>query len=218
MPEARLSVRLPPDTWMHEVSTDRPAATFRILTALLDGGNAFAILEITAESPLSLLSTVHDQVDVPSVELVSADDTTAVVHLETDETGLLDPVAAAGVPLQTPFVVEDGTVVWNLTTSEDRLAALGAHLDDAGLEYQVEYVRPNDHDPAPPDVLTDRQYETLAQARDLGFFAIPRDATVSDVATSLGVTKSTASDLLRRGQRNLMEWYFDRARPRTRSS
>lgn len=211
MPDARLSVRVPPDTWMYELSTAEPSATFRVLTVLRDGETAFAILEVTAVSPLSLLAAIRERDAIPSVELVSADDETAVVHLETDETGLLDPVAAAGVPLQTPFVVEDGTVVWDLTASADRLATLDDRLEDAGLRYAVEYVRRNDTAPGVPDLLTDRQFEVLERARDLGFLAIPREATLDDVADAVGVSTSTASDLLRRGQRNLAEWYLEAA-------
>lgn len=209
MPDARLTVAIPTDTWLADLSARHPAATVRVLTALADGDAAFGLLEVTAEDPLSVLGALREFPALRTVDLVSADDRTAVVHIETTETALLDPVAAAGVPLQTPFAVEDGRVEWELTTSEDRLAALGEHLSAAGMAYTVEYVKRTDAT-APPAVLTSRQSEVLAVALDRGFFAIPREATVADVADEVGVSKSTASDILRRAQRNLTQWYFER--------
>lgn len=209
MPDARLTVAIPTDTWLAELSTVYPDATIRVLTALADGEAAFGLLEVTGDDPLALLGALREFPALRTVDLVSADDRTAVVHIETTETALIDPVAAAGVPLQTPFVVEDGRVEWELTTAEDRLAALGEHLSAAGLAYDVEYVKRTDAT-APPTVLTSRQSEVLAVALDRGFFAIPREATVADVADAVGVSKSTASDILRRAQRNLTQWYFER--------
>ncbi|MFB6070660.1 MAG: helix-turn-helix domain-containing protein [Halanaeroarchaeum sp.] len=218
MPEAKLTVSMPTDTWMYDVSTSHSSATFRVLTALVDGETAFGLLEVATTNPLSLLDDLRAYPALASVELISADDRTAVVHLETTETALLDPVAAAGVPLQTPFVVADGSVEWELRTSDDRLSALGSHLDDAGLAYRVEYVRPDGNAGAPPDdVLTDRQTEVLALALERGFFDVPRTATVSEIGDALDVSKSTASDVLRRAQRNLTQWYFGRMAGRDRS-
>ncbi|MFB6082092.1 MAG: helix-turn-helix domain-containing protein [Halanaeroarchaeum sp.] len=209
MPDAKLTVAVPTDTWMYDASTTHPEATFRVLTALVDGESAFGLLEVVTEDPLSLLGDLREYDDLTTVELVSADDRTAVVHIETTETALLDPAAAAGVPLQTPFLIESGTVEWELTTPDDRLSDLGAHLDDAGLSYQVEYVKRNGETAVAPEaVLTGRQAEVLALALDRGFFDIPREATVSDVAAALDISKSTASDILRRAQRNLTQWYF----------
>jgi len=212
MPDATLSVTIPADTWMADVSTSFPDATFRVLTVLVDGDDGFGLLEVRSERPLAVLARLESCADLVTVELVSADDRTAVVHLETSETDLLDPVAAAGVPIQTPFVVEDGVVVWRLTTPNDRLSDLGGHLADAGLTYRVESVTESGEDaPGRDAVLTNRQHEVLAHALDAGFFDIPREATVDDVAAAFDVSKSTASDTLRRAQRNLTEWYFETA-------
>ncbi|MFB6110498.1 MAG: helix-turn-helix domain-containing protein [Halodesulfurarchaeum sp.] len=208
MPAARLSVQIPEDIWIHDVSRRRPDATFRVLTTHHDTA-AIAILAVIADDPLGILTTVRTQEDVPTLDLVSADDRQAIVHLETAETGLLDLVASVGVPLSTPFVVEDGVVNWDLTTTDERLSKLAETLDAADLEYRVQHVGEAGTDPH-AEVLTDRQRELLSIARDRGFFSIPRDSTVSEIADEMGITKSTASDLLRRAQRNVVEWYFER--------
>ena len=49
------------------------------------------------------------------------------------------------------------------------------------------------------ELLTDRQREVIAVAVDLGYFSVPREATLSDVAAEMGVEKSTVGERLRRG-------------------
>ena len=54
------------------------------------------------------------------------------------------------------------------------------------------------------DGLTDRQREALAAAWDAGFYEVPRDGGIEDVANALDCAVSTASDLLRRAESRLV--------------
>lgn len=94
-----------------------------------------------------------------------------------------------------PFTVRDGRAKWELTTSSDRLSELGEHLDEAGIEYDIESVVEIGSSEA-ERLLTPRQREVLAVVIEEGYYAVPRDATLTDVAETLGVSKSTCSDIL----------------------
>jgi len=52
--------------------------------------------------------------------------------------------------------------------------------------------------------LTDRQFEAIETATALGYYAVPREASMSTVAAELDVADSTASELLRRAESRLM--------------
>ncbi|CCQ32242.1 bacterio-opsin activator HTH domain protein [Halorhabdus tiamatea SARL4B] len=52
--------------------------------------------------------------------------------------------------------------------------------------------------------LTAQQHNALAVAYDEGYFEIPREATLEDLADELDTTTSALSELLRRGQRRLV--------------
>jgi len=58
---------------------------------------------------------------------------------------------------------------------------------------------------APGDGLTDRQQEALRTAYELGYFDIPREASLEDVATRLDISASSVSERLRRAQTQLIE-------------
>jgi hypothetical protein len=64
----------------------------------------------------------------------------------------------------------------------------------------------HDGDPEPPgDGLTDRQHEALRVAYEMGYFEIPRRASLDDVAAELDITASSLSERLRRAQTHLVE-------------
>jgi hypothetical protein len=55
------------------------------------------------------------------------------------------------------------------------------------------------------DGLTDRQHEALRIAYGRGYFDIPRQASLEDVAAELDISPSSASERLRRAQTQLIE-------------
>lgn len=52
--------------------------------------------------------------------------------------------------------------------------------------------------------LTDRQRELLIEAKKMGYYDYPRTADANDVARSLGISKSTAVEHLRKAEARLM--------------
>lgn len=52
--------------------------------------------------------------------------------------------------------------------------------------------------------LTDRQLTAAGTALELGYYEVPRDATLADVADTLDCAESTASVLLRRAERDVL--------------
>ena len=63
-----------------------------------------------------------------------------------------------------------------------------------------------DGDPEQPgDGLTDPQREALRVAYEMGYFEIPRTASLDDVASELGISASSLSERLRRAQTHLVE-------------
>lgn len=57
----------------------------------------------------------------------------------------------------------------------------------------------------PGDGLTDRQHEALRIAYERGYFDIPRQASLEEIAGELGVSASSVSERLRRAQTQLIE-------------
>jgi len=57
----------------------------------------------------------------------------------------------------------------------------------------------------PGEGLTNRQYEALRIAYERGYFEIPRQCSLEEIATELDITASSVTERLRRGQTQLIE-------------
>ncbi len=208
MPRAKLTVHLPEPLWIYEVSTAYPDTTFRVTSVLPGSDVAIGIIELTAPNPVPILAAIDDRSDIRDLELLWKHDETALLQVETANAALLVPMQQAGVPMETPFTVDDGVVTWELTTSADRLSTLGDTFDEHGIEYHIESVHAVDARREETPV-TDRQLEVFLTALDAGYYDVPREATLTDVASTLGVTKSTCSDVLHRAESTIAHWFAD---------
>ena len=68
-------------------------------------------------------------------------------------------------------------------------------------------------DQAGESVISDRQREALRTAAEMGYFDVPRDASLSEVAEALDISASSLSERLRRGQNALIGIHLDDSEP-----
>lgn len=88
--------------------------------------------------------------------------------------------------------------------SRERLSAFRSFVEEHGIDIRVVSL----YDLVEPKMgqydVTDKQRAALVEALELGYFTIPREADLGDVADSLGISRKAASERLRRGQANLV--------------
>ncbi|WP_340674299.1 helix-turn-helix domain-containing protein [Natrinema marinum] len=164
-------------------------------------------IELATPNPVPIIASIDDRDDVRDLELLWKHDDTALLQVETADPSVLRPMQRAGVPVETPFVVEDGVVTWELTTSADRLSTLGTLLEESDIGYRLESV--HDVTGRTDRLLTDRQREVFLTAVDEGYYDVPRAATLTEVAAHLEISKSTCSDILHRAEGKIAHWFAD---------
>lgn len=70
---------------------------------------------------------------------------------------------------------------------------------------RVDVDRVGEYGPGGVGWLTDRQRAAVETASEVGYFEVPREGTLADVAAELDVAESTASTLLRKAQARLVD-------------
>jgi len=146
---------------------------------------------------------------IRSYDLTPIDDRHFYAYLEDDRSGGDEAWRAALVGhdfVHVPPLVFEGVVArMTLVGDPDELRAVLAALPTAvtvDVERVGEFRRPYG---ALTGELTDRQHEALATAFELGYFEVPREASLAEVADALGCTESTASTHLRKAERALVD-------------
>ena len=112
---------------------------------------------------------------------------------------VLDAIAAAHVVFLPPVVfLETGDVRFEAVGEATALGAFHealADLGDVAIERVHEFERS-----ASPSRLTDRQRAALEAAVEAGYYEVPRDGAVADVAAALDCSTSTAGELVRKAE------------------
>jgi predicted DNA binding protein len=88
----------------------------------------------------------------------------------------------------------------------DNLERFRRFFDDNGIDLSIEAVYSGPE--AEANSLTDRQRRALTLAAEMGYFDIPRQASLSDLADELDISEQAASERLRRAYRTLVEYHL----------
>lgn len=206
MIKARFQTGLPEDMWITQVSTAFPDATFRLLTGAPVEDRVIEIGELRADDPAIIEKAVQNHPDVVAYDRLYDDDGGIVCRYEATEQRLYRFLGASSLPPEFPVIVEDGRMEFDVTGTRDQFEAVEAALTDSGSEYDLLSVVSTDgHDES---LLTDRQRECLLVALRMGYFDVPRECTLEEVAAELGVNKSSVSDTIRRGAGDVLRWFM----------
>lgn len=101
----------------------------------------------------------------------------------------------------------------------DKLDEFHDYLNEKDVPFELRRLYELTHPPGGRKLgLTLKQMEAITTASEMGFFNLPRESTMEEVAAELGIAPQTLSDRLRRAQQTLIENTLRVERPSDRSS
>lgn len=210
MTQARLVVDLPAGPWIADVSRAHPDATFKVLAGVPGDGPGFALVWLTGPDVEAILSDMRDHETIREMSVMQQDDHEATVQFETAAPLLLQAAKASGIPIEMPVEIEAGKATVDVTGAHDRLAELGRQFDELGLDFRVKYVQERLR---PSQLLTDRQRELLLAAVEKGYYDTPRGCSLTELAGSEGLAKSTCSETLHRAEEVVIKRFVEELPP-----
>lgn len=202
---ARVRAQLGETSWVREVSERFPDATLRLLSGVSTSDGAVELGSVTAADPEGVVAAMAAHRKVWDVERLATSGDVALVRYETSDAGLYEFTAEASLPPPYPIVVRDGWEEFEFTGTREDLDLIRSTFTAADCTFELRSLRGTD--PA-AGLVTDRQRDVLDTARRMGYFEVPRECPLADVAAEVGVDKSTASEILRRGQDRIVSWYL----------
>lgn len=205
MISARFRIKLPEDLWVAELSTAYPQTTFRLLSGYKLDGRALELGEVLGDNPEEVIAAIRDHRSIHSYELLESGRERALGKYETSDTGLYEFVEQSGFTIEFPVDVEVGWYAFDLTGTREELDRLEAALEALPRPYELDALVTRAETDA---LLTQRQRELLEVAVREGYFEVPRGCTLAELADRVGVDKSSASTVLRRGEARLVKWFL----------
>jgi predicted DNA binding protein len=207
MAQADMRVQLSDGGWKTDVSRSYGSVSVRLLSAVLDCGRASETVLLSGCDLTGCLSEIETHSGVDSLEVVDRDADCATVQLKTSEPAVLSAASRAGTPFVYPAVVDCGELIITVAGTHAGISALGDLLRADGLDFEVESVQ-SKHEVE--QILTDRQEEVLLAALRRGYYKNPRECTLTEVAETLGIAKSTCSATLQRAEEAIVEQFCRR--------
>ena len=210
MPRAKLRVSFPEVVWIGRLSRDYPETTLRILAATPSGAVGVALAEITDTSAESVVSEMGDYDEVTDLEILEQQSEYYLVQFETTLPLVLDAAQEAGVPISLPLMIQAGEGFWEVTATRDRLADLGSQLETFGLRFSVESIY---QEVETSEVLSDKQWELIQTALEMGYYDIPRTCTQYEIAEESSLARSTCSETLHRAESRIIKRFIKSEAP-----
>lgn len=147
---------------------------------------------------------VHEGIE--SVKLIDSVDSEYLMRAEWEKGyfGVLSALSEANVVLLSGSGTKDG---WDFEVrGENREAVSAFRTNCQDNDIPIEITAVHSLLPVQDDnyELTETQQEALVLAYERGYFNSPREVSLADVATELGITQQSLSSRIRRGHRRLI--------------
>ena len=201
----RLEVRLPKGHWAGDVTRENPNAVLRIEeTMALSKGRGSAKASCTDD----ISKTIIDHVAIEDFREI--DSNRFSVDIGAKGGAFPKPMLDVGVIPHTPFEVRDGWVDWTIECSRANARELIQQFKDQSIPHRLISTRP-----VSSKLLTKRQSEVFEVALREGYYEVPRRITLTEMASLLGVAKSTLSNQLQRMESTILHTFADDVRRRS---
>lgn len=206
MAQATLTITMPEQVWMWQVSTAYPETTFRMLEAVPGVESGFALVRLTGSEVAEAVDELDDHPQISNLSTAGRTDDETTVYFDTTAPLLLFSSRESGTPIDLPVEIQDGEAAVDVTGSREQLAALADRLERAGLRYRIEHVQERLYE---SQLLSERQLEVAATAVDEGYYDTPRRCSLTELADHLDIAKSTCSETLHRAEEAIIKRFVE---------
>ncbi len=205
--EAVVSLKMP-DKWIKESLLEYPSIVKIISSKPVDKKSVRDLVEIEVEKEEDLnkvMESIKTSPNVFNVDITPIERGKALAVFTTTKCIVCRLLANTDCFLTSSTSTKDGRMQWTLLISEKvPLQQLMANLERHGAEPKLVSLT----EIGDKDALTARQEQITRMAFERGYFDFPRSIGLRQLAKIFGVSTSTLSEILRKGQRRIMTRYF----------
>ena len=206
--EATIAVR-PEGSWIIALR-DEHDVNVRILDMVETNKGVRDLVDITLNDKKdnidAVIATVKELPMVVDFEIDTQETNRALAAVTVRECICCTSMRETGCFMISAYVNAEGWLEWNLIFTERKcLQNLIFVLEDAGCKVKLKKIANVDD----TKMLTAKQEDIIRTAYARGYYDFPKRIGVRELAEMFGISTATLSEILRRGQKKIIEQYLD---------
>jgi len=199
---ARIKIKFPAQLWISDIFKDFKDIKMEITYFLpydLEKSIGNAMIELMHYDLDSIIENIKKHPSVFEFSEIERESNKIKFNVKTMDPYLLYAVVQCGVLIDFPVHVREGYAYWRLISSRNRIDKLFSLFEEKGIHFDLLRIGK-----APYDLENDNNKLTLEESTLLdkaiqrGFFEIPRNISLEELANQLGKSKSALSVMLRK--------------------
>lgn len=206
MVQARLHVTLPPRVWISQISRQYPESFFQVTAAMPADNSGTGLVTISGPNISAIAANLEIHPQLVDLTIIDMQPTRMTIHFTTKTPLLVTIAREAGVLIEFPVEIANGEATLSVVGSRSHLSEFATQFDRRGFEYTVDHVG---NKPYKDTILSERQREVLETAVEKGYYDTPRQCTLTELAASIDVAKSTCSETLHRAEESIIKHYLE---------
>lgn len=198
---AKINLEIPKSKWFSEIFENYHDVELKVLNFLpydfkKSIGNA--IIEITHYKIDQILEDIKNHASVFEFTLIEKELNQVKFNIKTKNPNLIFTLIKFGVLINFPVTVKEKVAEWDLIAPRERINDLLNYFEENKINFSLIKIGnsyPNEEDNNKLDI---EELRILKTAINLGYFEVPRNISLEELAKNLGLSKSWTSEKLRK--------------------
>lgn len=199
---ARIKIKFPDQLWISHIFKKFPGIRMEIENFLpydLENSIGNSIVEIKHHYPDSIIDEIKSHKSVIEFSVLEKEENRIKINVKTQDPYLLYAVINCGVLVDFPINVRDGFAYWRLISSRDRIDKLLTIFEENKIDFELLRIGTSPYSlEDEKNKLSLEESNVLDKAISSGFFEIPRNISLEELANQLGKSKAALSVMLRK--------------------
>ncbi|TET91832.1 MAG: hypothetical protein E3J35_00825 [Methanomassiliicoccales archaeon] len=198
-----------PDNWVKDIAEKYPVPIKFLECKPFGQAGGRSLIEIDkgGEQVEKMIEEMKSHPDICKIDLFPYKDGRVLGTVTTSRCVACQLLTGSDCFLVSATSRSDGWVEWDLISStEDALSSLVGNLEESGCSVQIlKKARLSKK-----SLLTKRQEEIVRIAFEMGYYDHPRKRTLRNLSKVFGISPSTLSEILQRGERKIVRQYLEK--------
>ena len=205
--EAVLSVNLK-QSWISALTSTLPVEVHLLDTIAHEEEGVEDLVEVKLNNiPLVQVKELIESMEsVDHLKSSEMEHGRAILIVSTRDCGGCRALVESNCFLISATAGKGGWVEWKMIIDEKKqLKKLVENLEGRGVDTELKQITAIEE----KETLTDRQKTILKKALERGYFEFPKRIGIRELAKMFGISTASVSETLRRGQKKIIESYFN---------